>query len=61
MPSLAQIATYFPAVGLVGLAVYHLSVGDYSSAGQDVLGALAVFGIGSTVHAVNNTINPPLI
>jgi hypothetical protein len=37
--------TYLAAAGLVGLAVYQLSVGDYNTAWTNLMAALAVFGV----------------
>lgn len=41
--------TYIAALGLLGLGVYQLSQGDYPSAVQSIMGALAAFGIRTAV------------
>lgn len=41
--------TYLAAIGLVGLAVYNLSVADYTSAITHFLAALAAAGLRSAV------------
>lgn len=42
---LSGLRTYLAAIGLVGLAVYQLSVGEYAAAWASFMGALAAFGI----------------
>lgn len=42
--TLATIAKYIPAIGLVGLAVYHLSIGDLAGAGTAALAAATAAG-----------------
>lgn len=37
--------TYLAAAGLFGLALYQFSTGDYMTAWQSVMAALAVFGV----------------
>lgn len=41
--------TYVAAAGLVGLAVFQYTVGDYLGLTQSVLAALAVFGLRSAL------------
>jgi hypothetical protein len=41
--------TYLAAIGLVGLAVYQASTGDYSQAIQSLMGALAAAGLRSAI------------
>jgi hypothetical protein len=53
-----KLLTYLPAVGLVGLALYHLfNQHDPTAALQDLFGAGAIIGIGGAVHATNGTVN----
>ena len=60
MAVIAQFLTYAPAAGLFGLALYQaVNQRDLTSASQSVLQALAVFGIGTAVHATNATVNRP--
>ena len=47
--------TYIAAIGLTGLAVYQVSLGDFDQAAQTILSALAAFGLR---HAVAK--NAPL-
>jgi hypothetical protein len=44
--------TYFAAVGLVGLSVYQLSMGQYDQATQSLLAALAAAGLRSAISKV---------
>lgn len=41
--------TYLAVAGLVGLAVYQYTVGDYVGLTQSVLAALSVFGLRSAL------------
>ena len=41
--------TYFAAAGLLGLALYQLSQGQYDQAMQNLLAALAAFGLRSAI------------
>ena len=41
--------TYFAAIGLVGLAVYQASTGEYPQAIQSIMGALATVGLRSAI------------
>lgn len=43
--------TYIAAVGLLGLSVYNLSVGDFTAAGNNLLLALAAIGLRHAVTA----------
>jgi hypothetical protein len=58
--TIAQVLTYLPAVGLVGLAVYQaVNQQDLTAASQSILQALAVFGIGGAVHSTAAAVTPP--
>ena len=46
--ALAKLFAYLPAAGLVGLAVYHLSIGDTAGAFTAVLSA---FGLGAAANS----------
>lgn len=48
---LSGYKTYVAAVGLVGLAVYNLSVGDFASAGNNFLLALVAVGLRGAVKS----------
>lgn len=37
--------TYIAAVGLLGLAIYNFSMGDYTTGMTNLMAALAAFGI----------------
>lgn len=41
--------TYIAAIGLVGLAVYNFSTGDYQTGMTNLMAALAAFGIRSAM------------
>ena len=41
--------TYIAAVGLIGLALYQATVGQYDQAIQSFLGALAALGLRSAI------------
>jgi hypothetical protein len=49
--------TYFAAIGLVGLAVYQATTGDYTQAIQSLMGALAAAGLRSAI--ANQTSQSP--
>lgn len=53
---LSGYKTYIAAIGLVGLAVYNLSVGDFASAGNNFLLALVAVGLRGAVHAQTNEV-----
>ena len=42
---LGKVKSYVAAVGLIGLAAYQVSVGQYESAVQSAIAALAVVGL----------------
>jgi subtilisin len=44
--------TYLAAVGLVGLSVYSVSVGEYDKAAEMFLAALAAFGVRSAIQGI---------
>lgn len=46
---LSGYKTYIAAAGLLGLAVYQLSQGDLNGALQNLLAALAAFGLRSAI------------
>jgi hypothetical protein len=46
--------TYIAALGLVGLAVYQVSQGEYDQAVQSFLGALAAAGLRSAIAKSNS-------
>lgn len=47
-----KVATYLPAVGLGGLALYHaINQQDFAAAYQDLVNAAAIVGIGSLALA----------
>ena len=46
--------TYIAAVGLIGLAVYQTSTGQYNMAFQSILAGLAVAGLRSDMAKVNS-------
>lgn len=51
--------TYLAAAGMLGLALFQFSTGDYATAWQSMMGALAAFGLRVAIaNAVNNS-NPP--
>ncbi len=41
--------TYLAAIGLLGLSVYQLSVGDLAAAVQNFVAALAAFGVRNAI------------
>jgi hypothetical protein len=51
--NLLALSKFVPAVGLVGLAVYHLSIGDLAGAGTAALAAATAFGLVPAKPAVN--------
>lgn len=53
---LAGYKTYIAAIGLVGLAVYNLSVGDFPSATNNFLLALAAIGLRHAVTVQTETV-----
>lgn len=46
--------TYIAALGLVGLAVYQVSLGQYDQAGQSFLAGLAAAGLRNAVAKSSN-------
>ena len=46
--------TYIAALGLVGLAIYQISVGEYNMALQSILAGLAAAGLRSDMAKVNS-------
>lgn len=45
--------TYIAVVGLIGLALYQISQGDYNGAVQNILAALAAFGLYNRVTRID--------
>jgi hypothetical protein len=46
--------TYIAAVGLIGLAIYQVSTGQYNMAFQSILAGLAAAGLRSDMAKVNS-------
>jgi hypothetical protein len=44
----AKLGSYIAAAGLLGLGLYHLSIGDFEGAATS---ALAAFGFGAAAHS----------
>ena len=54
-----KLATYVAPIGLAGLAVYQLSVGDLTGAYGSAAKALGFFGLGHSVNALAAAVAPP--
>jgi hypothetical protein len=44
--------SYLASIGLLGLAVYQFSIGDYANAMQSLMAALGVFGLRQAIAKV---------